>query len=46
MSKYLEAKTYFRDLSNKGIAQADELFEEAEQIRSSLGDIAYAKYQY
>jgi len=44
MSKYLEAKTYFRDLSNKGIAQADELFEEAEQIRSSLGDIAYAHF--
>jgi hypothetical protein len=44
MTKYLEAKTYFTDLSDKGIVQADELFEEAENVRSYLGDIAYARF--
>jgi hypothetical protein len=44
MTKYLEAKTYFIELSNKGIVQADELFEEADNIRLHLGDIAYARF--
>jgi len=44
MTKYTEAKTYFTELSNQGVTQATELFEEAEEIRKSLGDIAYAHF--